>query len=419
MEKAASILGVNKVYYLDKKDFGYTFSPEETFIQWDKEDTLQKLVYFFRLVRPHIIITKHSKFNVNDHGQHQALAILAEEAFDLSGDPRAYPEMIKEGLLPWQPLKLYARAEKFSSEKDLVAIDTAENIFPETKTISQIATEALKQHSSQGDWQGSDISKPDKVFYKLVKSKVVTQNKELFFAGIKTDSFSGDFKEKQKEVVPSGIPGVKIVNNLKIGLMEKNHNVFFIALKTLGYTFTRLDENFLKDADFSQFDSIILGQGFSSSELHGLVNLFLKFVENGGNLIILCPYPKFLSFPYPLRISFQPITDANAPVTILSPAHPLFNFPNKISGEDFTDWRGEKGLCFPLEYSEQYTELTSCPSSQNKDTLIKSGYLVARYGKGSYILSTYSWHRQLREFQLGAYRNFANMLAYPYADAKN
>ena len=200
MENAASLLGVKKVFYLGKKDFGYTTSAEETFKEWGKEDTLKKLVYFYRLIKPHVIITKHNPNFAKDHGQHRAFAGLAQEAFDLAGDAQTYPEMIKDGILPWQPLKFYERAQNpyvgtqgFPSGEDIVFIDTAEIISLANKTIYQIATCALKQHRSQGKWLWREKQKPDRIFYKLIKSKVLIQGADSFLKGINLDFSLDDF----------------------------------------------------------------------------------------------------------------------------------------------------------------------------------------------------------------------------------
>lgn len=183
MEKAASILGVKKVYYLGKTDFGYTSSVEEVFKQWGKEDTLEKLVYFIRLIKPQIIITKHNEANSREHGQHQALIMLAKEAFDLAGGPRVYPGMIADGRLPWQPLKFYQRAIEMNAFPVKITINPDEYIFPGNKTYRQISMEALRQHRTQGisKWfkETGDVS------YQLVASKVKQVCPEgSFFAGI-------------------------------------------------------------------------------------------------------------------------------------------------------------------------------------------------------------------------------------------
>jgi len=188
------------VYYLGIKDFGYTVSAEETFKEWDKADSLEKLVYFYRLIKPHIIITKHSPKFVNDHGQHRAFAGLAQEAFDLADDAQAYPEMIKDGLLPWQPLKFYERAQNpyvgiqdFPSGEDIVFNATNDVITLKNKTKYQIATRALNPHRSQGEWLWREKQKQDRIFYRLIKAKVSVQGADSFFKGINVDFSLADF----------------------------------------------------------------------------------------------------------------------------------------------------------------------------------------------------------------------------------
>ncbi|MEK9139314.1 MAG: hypothetical protein AAB393_19515, partial [Bacteroidota bacterium] len=43
---------------------------------------------------------------------------------------------------------------------------------------------------------------------------------------------------------------------------------------------------------------------------------------------------------------------------------------------------------------------------------LATGYLVASYGKGTYIYTSYVWYRQLKEMNHGAFRCFANMISY-------
>ncbi|MFH1678862.1 MAG: glycoside hydrolase family 3 N-terminal domain-containing protein [Candidatus Omnitrophota bacterium] len=422
IEKAASILGVEKVYYLGRNDFGYCVDPKEAFDKWDRQETLEKLVYFYRLIRPHIIITRHNRFDTRDHCQHQALLVLAEEAFDLSADPQAYPEMIEEGLIPWQPLKFYQRL--IGGKGNGVEIDPNEYISLEENTIKDIAFEALTRHSSQGDWQWRKSYNSFKIFYNLVKPDISIESEKAvkensFFEGIQVDipwpNVDGNNIGKD---IPSGLPGVKMVNNLRVGLIEESDNILFIALKALGYDFKKLDEKLLKKSDLSQFDTIILGQGVYSAFPEPLQTNkhLLKFVKDGGNLIVFLQNNKESVFPYapyPLEMSFNPICDEDAPIDILLPEHPLFNFPNKIYDRDFTGWVQDRGLVFPSQYSAEYTELLSCLFASGD--LSKGGYLVTHYGKGSYIYTTYAWYRQLREFHIGAYRNLSNMLAYYYS----
>ena len=81
---------------------------------------LADAVRFIRLTRPEVVITMlPATVSGENHEDHQASGVIATEAFDLAGDPTAYPEQVAmpedrlwygnlmEGLRPWQPKKLY------------------------------------------------------------------------------------------------------------------------------------------------------------------------------------------------------------------------------------------------------------------------------------------------------------------------
>jgi LmbE family N-acetylglucosaminyl deacetylase len=81
---------------------------------------LDELVRIVRITRPSVILTWLPDFTTGEnHADHQAAGVLATEAFDLAGDPTAFPEQVSpatepdktgnmtEGLRPWQPQKLY------------------------------------------------------------------------------------------------------------------------------------------------------------------------------------------------------------------------------------------------------------------------------------------------------------------------
>jgi len=400
IEMSAAVLGVSRVYYLGKEDFGYCLDPEEALRKWGRQDTLSRLVYFYRLIRPDIIITRHNNVE-KDHCQHRALAILAQEAFDLSADPQAYPQA---DLPSWQPARFYQRQSGKNDEYPLadILIETQEKTSRDGKTYAQISAEALSRHRSQG-FSGSSSS-PALISYELVKAKGSPAREIL----------SG----REAGSIPSGIPGIRIAGSSKIGLIEERDNTLFVALKTLGCDFEKIDRETVLGADLSRFDTILIGKGLSGIQ-ENAANRLMEFVEKGGNLVVLFQdqitagaFPA----PYDLRIVFDPVPDENSPLEILLPGHPLFNLPNKITPGDFTGWKQDRMIYSPAEYSGKYTELTSVPGGGS--SVNKSAYLTAVYGKGSYILSTYSWSRQLREFNPGAYKNLANMLAYPYVKSE-
>jgi len=93
-------------YFTRAFEFGYSFSVEETFEKWGKEEILRDVVKVIRTVRPDVILT------MNRDGQaggqhHMGSARLAHEAFRVAADPTRFPEQIQAGLRPWQTRKVY------------------------------------------------------------------------------------------------------------------------------------------------------------------------------------------------------------------------------------------------------------------------------------------------------------------------
>jgi LmbE family N-acetylglucosaminyl deacetylase len=90
-------------------DFGFSKTREEAFQQWTHDRVLYDAVRAIRIFRP-LVITATFIGNVTDgHGQHQVSGEIAQEAFKAAADPNVFPDMIAEGILPWQALKIYAR----------------------------------------------------------------------------------------------------------------------------------------------------------------------------------------------------------------------------------------------------------------------------------------------------------------------
>ena len=88
-------------------DFGFSKNAAESFEKWGKQEVLSDVVRVIRTFRPDIIITRFPPTREAGHGHHEASAILAEEAFDLAGDPKAFPEQLEQGLEVWQPRRLF------------------------------------------------------------------------------------------------------------------------------------------------------------------------------------------------------------------------------------------------------------------------------------------------------------------------
>lgn len=94
--------GVEQYFGLSS-DFGYSFSVEETFERWGREQALGDVVRTLRSFRPDVVITL--PLEGKGGGQHhQAAGRLALEAFRAAADPARFPDA---GHAPWQARKVY------------------------------------------------------------------------------------------------------------------------------------------------------------------------------------------------------------------------------------------------------------------------------------------------------------------------
>ena len=145
MKAAAAIEGAT-LHFLNLPEFGFSKSPEETFAIWDKDVAMERMVRLIREIRPHVIITNHGR--MKDHGHHQAIGTVVQEAFDAAADENRFPDQIKKGLGAWQPLRLYIR--DFRGQEGAIS-NNIERLDPlRGMTIAELAASALEVHESQG-----------------------------------------------------------------------------------------------------------------------------------------------------------------------------------------------------------------------------------------------------------------------------
>ncbi|HLE57570.1 MAG TPA: PIG-L family deacetylase, partial [Rhodothermia bacterium] len=207
---------------------------------------------------------------------------------------------------------------------------------------------------------------------------------------------------------------VNIPENLLVGIVESYDNTLETALGQLGIQYERLNAQDLSTGDLSRFHTVAVDirAYLVRPDLVRASDRVLRYVHDGGNLVVF--YQKDIEWkpefaPYPVEIGHLRVSDESATVTILQPDHPLLLFPNRIVQEDWSGWVQERGLYFPDRHASQYTELLGCADPD--EPALTSGYLVAQYGNGSYIYTSYSWYRQIREMNPGAIRNLVNMIS--------
>jgi len=91
-------------------DFGFSKTQEEAFAKWGHDRVLYDAVLAVRKVRPQIILSTFVGGVSDGHGHHQVSGEIAQEAFKAAGDPKVFPDQLKDGIEPWQPLAVYSRA---------------------------------------------------------------------------------------------------------------------------------------------------------------------------------------------------------------------------------------------------------------------------------------------------------------------
>ena len=129
-------------------DFGYTESLEETFTRWPREALLVDVVRAIRRFRPQVVVSVFPPGSRAGHGQHQAAGVLAEEAFRRAGEAGAFPELVEEGLPPWQPELLYREAW-FDPAAATLELPTGEIDPLSGRTTFQLAMASRSFHRSQ------------------------------------------------------------------------------------------------------------------------------------------------------------------------------------------------------------------------------------------------------------------------------
>lgn len=226
-----------------------------------------------------------------------------------------------------------------------------------------------------------------------------------------------------KREVPLVYADAIVVSGRKVGYLPSYDQTLERSLAALGVDAKKLTVDEIAKSDLSVYNTIIIdNRGYQAHpDLIPVNNRLLKFVGDGGTLLVF--YHRTNEWnpnesqgrpqlaPYPIIINDERVTEEDAPVVFLQPRHPLLNFPNKITQKDFADWIQERGLYFPKEWDQQhYTAVLS--TNDKGEPPLKGGLLVAAYGRGNYIYTSYVWYRQLRAGLPGGYRMFANLISY-------
>lgn len=215
-----------------------------------------------------------------------------------------------------------------------------------------------------------------------------------------------------------------VAKAIRLKIKTKNEKIAYImgagdeipkSLQQMGYEVEIIKPEAISAEKLSPFDVVITG-----IRAYNVVNALaykqktlLDFVKNGKTMIVqyntLDDLVSKEMAPFPLKISRDRVTEEDAEVRFLAPNHPVLNYPNKITVDDFKGWKQEQGLYYPSEWDNAFTPILSANDTGEKP---KDGaLLIAKYGKGNYIYTGLSFFRELPEGVSGAFRLIANMIA--------
>jgi LmbE family N-acetylglucosaminyl deacetylase len=233
---------------------------------------------------------------------------------------------------------------------------------------------------------------------------------------------------QRRQVIKPAETDLKVIDakttpNVKVGYVAGAGDQVPPALEQLGAKVSFIQPDELAWGDLSKYDVIITGVRayLKRTDLRAYNRRLIEFAERGGTVIVQYNKMEFNQAqfgPFPAKVGNGRVTDENAPVKVLVPGHPVFNFPNKITGATWKGWVQERGLYFLGEKDAKYVDLISMEDSAPDNPGVKLGSLVdAKVGKGHWIYVGLGLWRQLPAQTEGAYQLLANLISLPKAPA--
>ncbi len=221
---------------------------------------------------------------------------------------------------------------------------------------------------------------------------------------------------------------VKMAPGVRVGYINGVGDQVPPAIEQLGAKLTFIDQNELAWGDLSKYDVILTGvRAYERrNDLRAYNRRLLDYANRGGTVIVQYNKNEFNQAqygPYPAQIGGLGVSgrvnDETVPVKLLVPAHPAFNFPNKIGPSAWDNWTQERGQYFLGKKDAKYVDLVSMTDSFPDNPGEQLGALVdSKYGKGRWMYLGLGLWRQLPAGTPGAYQLLANLLSLPKAPAK-
>lgn len=282
---------------------------------------------------------------------------------------------------------------------------------PKNKTDWKTITDLSLYQEKNLDF---DVSISDNFTEEIFELEVVSEN-EIFNKEVQIISYNHIPTQVLLKNAETQIKKIEIAKtDSKIAYLMGAGDDIPINLQNIGYDVQLLSIDQITKDNLENFDAVILGiRAFNTiKELNYKNEILFDFINKGG--IVINQYNTNHSLvtekiaPYKLQLSKDRITNEDAEVTFLTPNHPVLNYPNKITKQDFTGWVQEQGLYYANDFDSKFIPILE--SKDFNDPKTQGILLIAPYGKGYYVYTGLSFFRQLPAGVPGAYKLFANLI---------
>jgi LmbE family N-acetylglucosaminyl deacetylase len=180
--------GVDAQYFTAAVDYGFSKRLEEALVKWGRDQLLRDVVAIIRIDRPLVVVARFQGNERDGHGNHQAAGLITQEAWRVAGDPTAFPEQIRDGLRPWQPLKLYMGGVR-ENEDWTLKVDANEFSPWFGDTYQRFAARGLALQRSQNGGRVGTAGAPVAYYKRLATRsnvRLAVGREDSFFDGIDT-----------------------------------------------------------------------------------------------------------------------------------------------------------------------------------------------------------------------------------------
>jgi LmbE family N-acetylglucosaminyl deacetylase len=402
-------IGTTISYWLNKKWELGMYTVEDQLQRGLPETPRQiKVMFTFNIDGEGMVLTKDVVFKRND-------PVEAEVYRPFEITPPIFTNLNE---------KIYVYADGKPQEIEVLVKSGKPNV---SGTLELCYSEGWKAEPANIDFELKRKGEEQKFTFTLYPPKEQSEDFIVPLAKVDGKSYTNELIVIEYDHIPTQTvvrdASAKVVN---IDLKKAGQRIGYImgagddipsSLEQMGYQVTILEDKDITTGNLAAFDAVVMGvRAYNTIDrLKFQQDKLMEYVKNGGTMLVQyntshrLKVPAAELGPYPLKLSRDRVSVEEAEVRFLKPDHEVLNWPNKITQKDFEGWVQERGLYFPNEWDDQYEAILSAndPGEPARD----GGLLVAKYGKGHYIYSGYSWFRELPAGVPGAYRIFANLVS--------